>query len=236
LSKFHGIVCVAGSASKEAMTALVSEQVSAFAMNVAMNVAMNKVDDGEWDWWELPAADGPSFAVKPEFVGDPRLVVAGDQAGRCVGGPVSAIDLDIPGVAAAEAEGAWQAWHATPGAASAVPLSDFLGRIKSADGYTAQKARADFAAQPSIREYLGPDRKIRQPYEDPVYRFRGTLDDYLEREAARLLRCEAFVTEAGDWLDASAFGGSMDDFSVFVWNHLRRASEDVSVMYLHFHS
>lgn len=207
---------------------LVSDQLSAFDMN--------KVDDGEWDWWELPASDGPSFVVKPESVGDPRLVVAGNQPGRCFGGPVSTIDLDAFSVAAAEAADLWQAWHSMPGASSVVPLSHFLGKVKTVAGYTAQEARADFASQPSICEYLGPGREIRQTYEDSVHLFRGTIDEYLEREAARLLRCEAFVTEEGGWLDSSAFGESVDDFSVFALNHLRQASADVSVMYIHFHS
>jgi hypothetical protein len=123
VTKFYGIICVAGSASKEAMMALVADQVSAFDMN--------KVDDGEWDWWNLPTSRSPSFVVK---------------------------------------------------------------------------------------------------------RVRGTVDDYLEREAARLLRCDALVTAEGDWLDESAFGESLDDFSVFALNPLRQASDDVSVMYLLFHS
>lgn len=228
MTKFYGIICVAGSASKEAMMALVSDQVSAFDMN--------KVDDGEWDWWELPTPGYPSFAVKPEFVGDPRLVPVGDQPGRCFGGPVSAIDLDAFSVAAADGAGLWQAWHATPGASSVVPLGHFLDKARSVAGYTAQEARADFASQPPIREYLGPGEKIWQRDEDPVYIFRGTVDDYLEREAARLLRCDAFVTEDGEWLDDSSFGYSLDDFSVFVLNHLRQLADDVSVVYLLFHS
>lgn len=227
MTKFHGIICVAGSASQEVMMALVSEQVSAFDMN--------KVDDGEWDWWRLPEAGGPSFAVKPEFVGDPRLVLAGNQPTRCFGGPVSAIDLDAFSVAAAEAEGSWQAWHATPGASSVVPLSHFMDKARSVAGYTAQKARADFASQPPIREYLGPGGKIWQSDEDPTYRFRGTVADYLEREAARLMRCDALVTEDGKWLDSYAFGDSLDDFSVFALNYLRQAPDNVSAMYLHFH-
>ncbi|MEY9912413.1 hypothetical protein ABIA35_008674 [Catenulispora sp. MAP12-49] len=227
MTKFYGIICVAGSASKEAMMALVSDQVSAFDMN--------KVDDGEWDWWELPTPGYPSFAVKPEFVGDPRLVPVGDQPGRCFGGPVSAIDLDAFRLAAAESAGLWQAWHSTPGASSVVPLGHFLDKALSGAGYTAREARADYASQAPVREYLGPGRKILHPFEDPVYIFRGTIDDYLKREAARLLRCGAFVTEGGEWLDDSSFGGSLDDFSVFALNHLRQASDDVSVMYLHFH-
>lgn len=198
---------------------------------------MTKVDDGKWDWWQLPEPDGPSFTVKPQSAGDPRLVtVSADDPDRCFGGPVSAIDLDAFRAAASKTADSWQAWNVTPRASSALPLTHFLGKTKTVAGYTAQEAREDFASQPPIREYSGPDAKIWHEHQDPVYRFRGTLDDYLEREAARLLRCEAFVTEGRDWLDAAAFGGSSDDFSAFAFNCLRQASDEVSAVYLHFHS
>ncbi|MEY9933003.1 hypothetical protein ABH926_007656 [Catenulispora sp. GP43] len=228
MTKFNGIICVAGSTSKEAMMALVADQVSGFEMY--------KVDDGQWDWWNLPTSGGPSFVVKREFVGDPRLVPVDNEPGRCFGGPVSAIDLDAFSVAAAGTAGSWQEWHSTPGASSVVPLGHFLDKALSVAGYTAQEARADYASQLPVREYLGPGRKVLHSFQDPVYRFRGTVDDYLEREAARLLRCDALVTAEGDWLDDSAFDDSPDDFSVFVLNHLRQLAGDVSVMYLLFHS
>jgi hypothetical protein len=229
LSKFHGIVCVAGAVSHEALVSLASAQVAPFDTYNGGTEA--------WDWWELPGPRGHSFPVKPQCAGDPRLLpVSADQPGRCQGGPVSALDLDAFDAAAASAAGSWRRWHSTPDAASALPLSHFFGRIDKAAGYTVQQAREDFGAQPPVRDHSGPRAKIWHEDEDPVHQFRGTLDDYLERQAGRLLRIEAFVTEAGDWLDNSAFGDSQDDFSVFALKYLRQASDDVSALYLHFHS
>lgn len=207
MTKFHGIVCVATDPAETDLPSRVAEQLSPFDLN--------QVDDGEWDWWQLPESDGPSFVVKLRHVGDPRLVpVSADKPDRCFGGPLALLDLDAFSATASRDAEAWYAWNATPGASSALPLSHFLGRIKQTAGYTAQQAREDFAQQPAVREYSPPDARIWHKHQDPVHRFRGTLAEYLEREAARSLRCEALVTVDGEWLDSSTFRDSDDDLSV----------------------
>jgi hypothetical protein len=228
MTKFHGIVCVDDTAVGTDLQSRVAEQVSPFDLN--------QVDDGEWDWWQLPESDGPSFLVKPRHVGDPRLVpVSVEEPDRCFGGPLSLLDLDAFSVAASHKAEAWHAWNSTPGAASSLPLSHFLGQVKQRVGYTAQKAREDFAQQPAIREYSRPGTRIWHQHQDPVHRFRGTLEEYLERQAAQLLRCDALVTTGGEWLDSSAFRGSGDELSLFALAYLRKFSDAASAMYVHFH-
>lgn len=120
--------------------------------------------DSKWDWYVVGGRWGNHFWVKPEFVGDPRLVVGEQpaiggfepQPDRCDGGPKGL--LDIQGMREAQGKAAGEAWDKFQAVIAPHPpikgWPEFVEEVK-AGNRTIESARELYYAQPAIKALQG---------------------------------------------------------------------------------
>ncbi|MER8182602.1 hypothetical protein [Kitasatospora sp. NPDC094015] len=210
---------------------------------------------GKWDWWHVYGGyDGDGFRVTPEHEADPRLIFEPSMPTGTIrertplrwdGGPRGLLDFDAARAPvaerAAERRRAWDLFSA--GYPPAVPFEDFIERARrDLTAYPVARAREDFLAQPLINAADAPGEAcgLFPRMTDPLGHFRGSPEEFVQRETSRVVPTNYLLTLDGHWIDGTSdhWGsklGRTGDYHRFADDHLDNLAPDCLVVRMRFH-
>lgn len=180
--------------------------------------------NSKWDWYQIGGRWHEYFPVKSEGVGDPRIVngerslVMIDQDPLKVpkpayadGGPVGLLDLEFKRIESADTAGnEWDEWHAfAADYPPARPWSYYLGMFED----DIDRARSEYGAQPLVHAFR-EESSHRWLFEDPINRFSGDREDYVQTARDGAVPGYALLDLEGHWVapgEMGWFGMSSDD-------------------------
>lgn len=165
----------------------------------------------KWDWWVTGGRWGGYFRYRPEHA---SLIIKGEQRwsspeikpGHCDGGPKFALDLDgMRSAAAAEARDSYAAWlKIITGTPEAIPWTKFRERISGETGYTAERARDEYHAQPRVKVLKGTEFDWFSS--DAIEELQVSEEIYVERARAGAVPGWAILTLDGRWMEQGQMG------------------------------
>lgn len=209
MSHFSVVVCTDDPARLDALMAPYDENLEVEPYETEDGTSTYN-PDSKWDYWRIGGRWGGYFPYHAEHA---ALIIRPERswdspdhkALHCDGGPKFALDLSgLREEKAQKARKSYAEWVAiTVGTPDPVPWSVFADNVSEGNGYTIERARQEYHAQPRVQALKGTDF---EHWDDPIATFGKPEALYVEHERARAVPGYATLRTDGAWMAPGTMG------------------------------